>query len=115
MPAGRAAAATRSLTASSRIGADRFAEQVDEDEVTGRCGRDPYPLELVTVERLHRDEVQRDTALAAGFGDSPARVVLTAHHVHGRASELTPQSAGAGDQVHVAAAQPPHLTPALPR
>src|SRR5260370_38137602 len=101
MPARRAAAATRSLTASSRIGADRFAEQVDEDEVTGRCGRDPYPLELVTVERLHRDEVQRDTALAAGFGDSPVRVVLTADHVPVRASDLTPQPAGRGERVPV--------------
>src|SRR5258708_39385119 len=94
MPARRAAAATRSLTASSRIGADRFAEQVDEDEGTGRCGRDPYPLELVTVVRLHRDEVQRDTALAAGICVSPVRVVLTARHAHGRPSALPPQTSG---------------------
>src|SRR5258708_30732681 len=93
MPARRAAAATRSLTASSRIGADRFAEQVDEDEVTGRCGRDPYPLELVTVERLPRYEVQRDTALAAAFADRPPRVPLPAPPPQLRATAPTPPPA----------------------
>ena len=60
MPARRAAAPTRSLTAfQPHRRAHRAAKQVHEHEITRSRSRDGHPLELVGVERLHRQEIQR--------------------------------------------------------
>ena len=107
MPARRARRATRSLIASSRIGAptgprNRFTN-TKSLEPRPRHG---HPLELVGVERLHRQEIQRHRPLAAGLGQRPVRVVLPAHHVQVRARDPAPQRPGIGQQVDIAAAQP---------
>ena len=94
--------------------ADRRAEQVHEHEVAHRGVRDPHPLELVGVERLHREEIQRHAALPARLGPRPVRVVLPANHMQMRPGGPAPERARVGQQVHVAAAQPAHLAAAQP-
>ena len=51
--------------------ADRAAEQVHEHEVAARGRRDPHPLELVGVERLHRPGSPAAPPAAGGTSPTP--------------------------------------------
>src|SRR5712691_6893168 len=88
--------------------------QVDEHEITRCRGRNAHPLELVTVERLHHQEIQRYRPLPPRLGHGPVRVTVAADHVQVRAGDLAAQLTGVRQQVHVAAAQPERLAAAQP-
>ena len=81
----RAAAASSSLTASGRIGAPIGSRnRLTSTKSTRPRPRHSQPLELVGVERLHHQEIQRHHPLPAGLGPRPVRVVLAAHHMQVR-------------------------------
>ena len=94
--------------------AQRRAEQVHEHKITRCRGRNVHPLELVTVERLHHQEIQRHRPLPPGLGHGPVRVIIPADHVQVRAGDLAAQLPRIRQQVHVAAAQPERLAAAQP-
>ena len=70
--------------------ADRLAEQVDQHKVGFGGTRNGQPLELISVERLHRQEVQRHRSLPPRLGPRTVHVVA-AHHVQVSPLGLTPQ------------------------
>ena len=68
----RDAAASSSPIISGRIGAPiRATKQVNQHEITRRGLRHGHPLELVSVERPHRHEIQRDHCAACGTWPTP--------------------------------------------
>jgi hypothetical protein len=82
--------------------------------VTGLRPRHGQPLELISVERLHRQEVQRHGALASRLGPRTVDVVA-AQHVQVSPLGLAPQQPRIQQQVDVAAAQPAQFSAAQPR
>jgi len=51
---------------------------------------DTHAFELVDVEQLHHEEIQRHHPLPAGFGPRTVRV-LAAHHMQMRALDIAAQ------------------------
>ena len=94
--------------------ADLPAEQVHQHEITVPRARHPHPLQLIRVERLHHQEIQRHDPLPPRLGPRPVHVVPP-HHMQVRPPHLAAQQPGIQQQVHIAAPQPARFTAAQPR
>ena len=71
-PPRRAAAVISSPTAPGpHRRAGRLAEQGDQHEIASGCPRNARPFELIGVERLHGQEIQRHGALPPRFAHAP--------------------------------------------